>query len=297
MKGFNFGQLETFARVAECGSFSAAAERLGVSQPAVSLQVRQLERQLGVKLLERIGRKASPTRAGQEFIEHVRRIDAVVMDAGRAMAKYRAGHVGRVRLGTGATACIYLLPPILRKLRDNYPQLDIIVRTGNTPDILRGVEENTIDVALVTLPVTGRIFQATPLIEDEQVAIFPVGEAPPEKAVEAATLAARPLVLYEPGGHSRDVIDGWFRNAGLAPKPVMELGSVEAIKELVGAGLGCAVLPRLAVGGNGSRNDFVVRSLRPRLTRQLGLAMRNDKILDAGLRAVVDAIAAMKGSG
>ncbi|RCS25922.1 LysR family transcriptional regulator [Phyllobacterium salinisoli] len=294
MKDFNLTQLQAFARVVETGSFSAAAERIGVSQPAVSLQVKQLERQLGVRLLERIGRKATPTQAGQELLEHISRISAAVADAGSAMGKYRTSNVGRVRLGTGATACIYLLPPILRDLRNNYPQLEIIVRTGNTPDILRGVEENSIDVALVTLPAVGRMFQVTPLIRDEQVAIFATGDAPPQPMVDAASLMARPMIFYEPGGHSRDIIDGWFRDARLVPKPVMELGSVEAIKKLVGAGLGCAVLPRLAVDGSGSQGNLEVRSLRPRLVRQLGLVLRNDKILDAGLRAVVEAVTMMK---
>lgn len=175
MREFKLDHLHTFANAADLKSFSAAAVQLNLTQPAVSLQIRQLERRLGVRPLERVGKKARPTPAGQEFLGHVRRIEAAVTDAAGAMAQYRADGIGRVRLGTGATACVYFLPPILRDLRTRYPGLEIIVRTGNTPDILRGVEENTVDIALLTLPAPGRMFHVTPVIDDEQIAIFPTG--------------------------------------------------------------------------------------------------------------------------
>lgn len=290
MREFNLDHLRTFADVAELGSFSAAAARLNLTQPAVSLQIRQLERRLGVRLLERVGRHAQPTAAGRDLLLQALRIEAAVADALGAVERHRANGVGRVRLGTGATACIYLLPPILRALRSRRPALEIVVRTGNTPEILRSLEENAIDIALVTLPAPGRMFQVTPLLEDEQLAIFPADGAPPPSRVTAAALGDWPLVLYEPGGHARRVIDEWFLRAGLVPKPIMELGSVEAIKELVGAGLGCAVLPRLAVTGSGAREGIVAKPLAPALRRKLGLVLRRDKLLDAGLRAVIDAL-------
>ena len=290
MRELNLDHLHTFANVVDLKSFSAAAVRLNLTQPAVSLQIRQLERRLGIRLLERVGKKARPTPAGQEFLRYVHRIEAAITDAMGAMAQYRADGIGRVRLGTGATACIYVLPPILRDLRTRYPGLEIIVRTGNTPDILRGVEENTVDIALVTLPAPGRMFQVTPVMDEEQMAIFPAEGLPPPPKVTPAVLMEWPLVLYEAEGHSRRLINDWFLSAGLVPKPIMELGSVEAIKELVGAGLGCAVLPSLAVTGSGARDAFLARPLSPPLRRQLGLVLRRDKVLDASLRAVIDSI-------
>jgi len=106
-------------------------------------------------------------------------------------------------------------------------------------------------------------------------------------------LAERPLVLYETGGHARRVVDDWFLRAGLAAKPIMELGSVEAIKKLVGAGMGCAVLPQLAVGRNGAADGLHVRPLTPRLRRKLGLVLRRDKQPDRGLREVVKALSSL----
>jgi DNA-binding transcriptional LysR family regulator len=294
MNGLNLRQLHAFADVIELGSFSAAAERLNLTQPAVSLQIRQLESRLGVRLIERIGRRARPTTAGTALLEHVRQIEEAVAGALEAVASHRTGTVGRVRLGTGATACIYLLPALLRCLRSAFPSLEIVVSTGNSPDILKALEENSIDVALVTLPAPGRIFQVTPVLDDEQVAVFAADGEPPPPVVTPATLAMRPVVLYESGGNARRVVDDWFLRAGLKLKPAMELGSVEAIKELVGAGLGCSVLPRLAVTGIGARDHILVRPLAPPLHRTLGIVLRRDKRLDRGLREVV---AALQGLG
>src|SRR5947209_18632682 len=99
MRQLNLDQLRTFAQVIDLGSFSAAAERLGLSHPAVSLQVKQLEKRLGVRLIERVGRRAAPTAAGEELLAHVRSIDATVAATLEAMARHSTGAVGRVRLG------------------------------------------------------------------------------------------------------------------------------------------------------------------------------------------------------
>src|SRR3954471_10802541 len=127
MRGLNLDQLRTFLGVVEHKSFSAAAERLGISQPAVSLQVRQLERRFGAKLIERVGRNATPTAAGIEFLAHARNVEAGGGPATEAWAPHVSGAMGGVRRGPGATPCIYLLPPILRDLRQRLPSLDIMV--------------------------------------------------------------------------------------------------------------------------------------------------------------------------
>lgn len=291
MRGLNLDQLRTFAMVVEQKSFSAAAARLGVTQPAVSLQVRQLEKRFGVKLIERVGRRAAPTAAGADLLTHARDVEAALAAASEAMAPHAAGAAGRVRLGTGATACIYLLPNVLRDLRQRFPALEIVVSTGNTPEMLRAVEENRLDVALVTLPAAGRMLDVRPVLDDEFVVVAPRGTRLPRE-ITAAELAKLPLVQYEPGANTRRVVDDWALRAGRPLKPVMELGSVEAMKELVGAGLGCSVLPRMALRGR--HEPFAVRSLKPRLYRKLALVLRRDKPLTKGLRELVRVITALK---
>lgn len=285
MKTINLDQLQTFIAVLELGSFSAAAERLGVSQPAISLQVRQLEKRFGVALVERVGRRAAPTKAGTELAAHAERILSEVAATFDTMAHHGRGVTGRVRIGTGATACIWLLPPLLRQLRNRFPSLQIVVATGNTADVLRSLEQNTLDIGLVTLPATGRAFEIKPLLEDEFVAI-----APPEMALPAditpLALADLPMIHFE-GGNTRRIIDDWFARDGVPVRPVMSLDSSEGIKELVAAGLGSAILPKMALKEGSSCGPFTVRSLTPSLSRTLALVIRKDKVLSRGLREVV----------
>jgi len=290
MRDLKLDQLKTFTKVIRHGSFSAAAERLQLSQPAVSLQVRQLEKRLGVRLIERVGKRATPTAAGTELINHARRIEEAVSAALDAMATHASGTLGRVRIGTGATACIYLLPPVLRDLRQRFPTLEITVRTGNTADVLKALEENTLDIGLVTLPAPGRMFEVTPVLDDAFVAITAADSDPLPDVVTPAVLANLPVVLYEAGGNTRRIVDEWFTRAGIALTPVMDLGSVEAIKELVGAGLGCAILPGTATRRTGERIPIVSYPLSPKLYRELALVVRRDKTLTRGLRETIKAL-------
>ena len=290
MRGLKLDQLQTFTEVIALGSFSAAAERLGLTQPAVSLQVRQLEKQLGVRLIERVGKRATATLAGEALVKHAGQIGAAVSSALEDMASHASGALGRVRIGTGATACIYLLPPVLRDLKQRFPTLEITVRTGNTTDVLKSLQENTLDIGLVTLPAPGRMFDVTPLLDDMFVAIAAADDDRLPKLVTPAALAKLPIVLYEAGGNTRRVVDEWFARAGITPMPIMDLGSVEAIKELVGAGLGCAVLPGSAVGDAGARSPIVSRPLSPKLYRRFALVTRRDKILTRGLRETIAAL-------
>lgn len=297
MRGFNLDHLQTFADVVRLGSFSAAAARLNLTQPAVSLQVRQLEQKLGLKLIERVGRKATPTAAGRALLQHAGGIDAAVNAALEEVAQHGREVTGRVRIGIGATACIHILPPILSDLRRRFPKLDLMVNTGNAPDILRLIEENSLDLGLVTLPPKtksqslGRALDVTPLIDDAFVAISSKTHKLPDPVTPAALMTV-PLVIPEPGGNTRSLIDGWFAAGGQAPKPGMELDSVEAIKQLVGAGLGCSVLPGMAVATPEARRGLQVQALKPKLTRQLALVLRRDKPLSRGLR---ETIAALRG--
>jgi DNA-binding transcriptional LysR family regulator len=288
MRGLNLDHLRSFADVIARGSFSAAAEHAGLTQPAISQHVRQLEKRLGVRLIERVGRRATPTAAGMRLLAHAEQIGAAVDGALADLARHEDG--GRVRLGTGATACIYLLPAVLRELRRRYPALEIIVSTGNTVDIVKAVESNTLDIGLVTMPASGRALDVTPILEDEFVAIAATSDRPLPRVVSPAALARRPVLLFEPGGNTRQIVDRWLARTRQPLTPVMALGSVEAIKELVGAGLGCAVLPSMAVRTQEARRRLVVRPLSPRLHRKLAIVLRRDKPLTRGLRAMVDAL-------
>lgn len=288
----NLDQLKKFALVAELGSFTAAAERLELTQPAISQQIRLLERDLGVRLLERVGRSVSPTAAGRDLLEHLPGITAAIDAAINAVRAHADDVRGRVRIGTGVTTCLYLLPEILHGLRAAHPRLELIVSTGNTENLVHQVEDNLLDVALVTLPVSSRLVSTTAVLQDDIVAVRAHAEPPWPERISASHLIDAPLVMLNRGTSTRHLIDEWLQQGGALHPPTMELDSVEAIKAVVAAGLGCTLLPRMAVTGNGHHPGLELRPISPPLRRMQALVLRHDKPLSSALRAVVDAIAA-----
>ena len=132
MRSLSLDQLKAFIEVAERGSFTAAARALNLSQPAVTHQVQELEQRFQVALLERLGKRAYPTEAGEKLMEHARHLldeDAHTRDA---MRRFTDGWLGRVRIGTSMTVLMYVLPPLLRQLKSDHPQLEINLKAGLT---------------------------------------------------------------------------------------------------------------------------------------------------------------------
>jgi DNA-binding transcriptional LysR family regulator len=293
--------VRTLREIARYGSFSRAAESLRLSQPAVSLHMRQLEARCGTALLERVGKRAFPSPAGALLLEHAGRAFAELEAAQEALRQLRGVVAGRLRLGTGATASIHLLPPLLGQMRARYPELELIVVTGNAPEIAAAVAGNELDLGIVTLPVTGRQLAVTPLLQDPLVAVGPPGQTWPGRGgLTAAVLARHPLIVYERGGTTRRVIDGWFRRGGVRPRVVMELGNEEAIKRLVGAGLGISVSPAMAVRDEVRAGALRMRPLSPALVRRLGVVRRRDKPETPAFRtllAALDRLSENRGKG
>jgi DNA-binding transcriptional LysR family regulator len=289
--------VRTLREIARHGSFSRAAESLRLSQPAVSLHMRQLEARCGTALLERVGKRAFPTPAGALLLDHAGRAFAELEAAQEALRQLRGVVAGRLRLGTGATASIHLLPPLLRGLRARYPELELVVVTGNAPEIAAAVAGNELDVAIVTLPVSGRQLAVTPFLVDPLVAVGPPSLVWPRRGgLTAAALARYPLIVYERGGTIRRVIDTWFRRGGVQPRVVMELGNEEAIKKLVGAGLGVSVSPVMAVRDEVRAGALRMRPLSPPLVRRLGVIRRRDKPETPALRVFLTGLGRISGN-
>jgi len=296
--------LRTLQAIARHGSFSRAAQALNVTQPAVSMQVRHLERALGTPLLERVGKRAYPTRAGEVLLAHADRALRELEAGVERVQELRGVVAGRVRLGTSASISIYLLPPALRRFRARYPETEVVIVTGNAAEITRAVVANELDVGIVSLPVRDRELAVTPFFRDQLVAIAPrefrgaprlrrggVGGrlgAPHE--IDATTLSQHPLILFEAGATLRRVIDGWFHRAGVAPRSPMELGNTEAIKKLVEAGLGLSVTSWFSVEAEVRQRVLAAIRLTPSLERQIGLVRRRDKPKTPALDAFVAAL-------
>ena len=287
MTTLNLGYLATFRLVIQRGSFSAAADVLGISQPAVSLQIRQLEQFLQTRLVERTGRGIKATAAGQALLIHGERIEQAVDETLRSVRAFNHDVSGTITLGTGATACIHLLPPLLQQLRSDYPLLRVGVTTGNTLDIVRAIEENRLDMGLVTLPVSGRALDVMPVMDEEFVFIASQAQQAMFTDLRPDALHTLPLIAFESGSGTRALIDGWFEASGLTIAPAMQLGSIEAIKRMVRSGLGFSIVPKMAVEQKADREGLCVSSLSPVLQRQLAVVMRQDKILSKGISGII----------
>jgi DNA-binding transcriptional LysR family regulator len=284
--------VRTLQTIARSGGFSRAGEILHLSQPAISHHVRHLERVLGVPLLVRRGRRASPTEAGAVLLEHAGRAFKVLDEAREAIQRLRGRVAGRVTVGTGATASIYLLPTLLRRLRARHPDLELVVVTGNSGEIASAVSRGELDVGVVTLPIAvGRGLLVSPFYVDRLVAIAPPDRRWRRRApMTAAELAREPVILYERGGTIRRVVDEWFRRGRATPRVVMELGNAEATKKLVGAGLGLSVVSQIAVKADARAGALNLIPLRPALHRRIGIVRRRERSPRPALLAFMTAL-------
>jgi molybdate transport repressor ModE-like protein len=290
--------LRTLAAIARHGSFSRAGESLRLSQPAVSHHIRHLEQTLGARVLERSGKHARVTRAGELMLARSRRIFDELEAAAQEIERLRGVVSGRVRVGTGATASIYLLPQLLRRLRRRYPGLELIVVTGNAPDIAAGVARGDLDLGVVTLPVPEARLDVVPFWDDPMVAIAPAeGPWHVRRPAAPADLGTVPLIVYERGGSIRRVIEDWFRRAGVVPRIVMELGNAEAIKELVAAGLGVAITSAITMTAHASSGAITLVPLRPPLSRRLGIIRKKRASTRPSVQLVLEALTGYKPAG
>jgi DNA-binding transcriptional LysR family regulator len=295
MRSLNLDQLRALTEVAALGSFSAAARRLNLTQPAISLQIRELEARWGLRLIERMGKKAQATAAGRELIEHARRIARECEAAESTMRGLRDGWLGRVHISATLTALMYDLPPVLRRLRMDHPRIELTVTNMSTRDSIEKVIQSSIDFGLVTLPVKSALLRATPLRAQTCVAIFPAGTRDVPDEVTPDYLARQSLVLEHDRGAVYALVMRWLsKHLPLARQP-MYVGIIEATKQAVASGLGVSVVPDVAVMA--PSREIVVRPLRPVLPCTLGLIERRARSTGAALEIVRDALLALRTIG
>jgi DNA-binding transcriptional LysR family regulator len=286
MRSINPDHLRTIAEVIAQGSFTRAAKRLNLAQPTVSLQVRELETRVGVRLVERLGKRAFATAAGRELIEHGKRIAEETERLVAAMRRHRDGWLGQVRVGSSTTALIYHLPPVLQALRTDHPNIELVVTTGTTSGVVERIVRNEIDLGVVSLPLSERLLDVVPLKREPLVAIFSARVPRLPARVTPQFLLQHPLLLEFARAQVRALIIEWLSAGGTEPRPAMELDNLEAVKRMVASGLGASIVPAAAISRAELDGGLTARPLKPVLTRTLALVQRRDKPVDAALQAV-----------
>lgn len=295
MRGLNLDQLRTFVAVVESGSFSAAARKLHLSQPAVSVQIRELERRFAVKLIERFGKQAHVTPPGRDLVEAAEHIFKACDNATAMMRRYRDGWIGRVRIGTTITAQMYLLPPVLRKLSQDHPGVDLHVRNLPTPESIAAILKNEIDLAIVTMPVDQTQLTVTPLWSEPMVAVHPAGARGLPAKVTPQFVMQQPLLLEHVNAGVHQIVMQWLTSHGASPRVRMHLGTIEAVKSAVASNLGMSIVPQMSASRHES--DIVVRPLDPPLVRTLALIEHRSKPNEPAIEIVRNALLGLRDTG
>ena len=244
-------RLEVFAKVAELGSFSRAAEALYLTQPTVSEHVRALEDEVGVQLLDRLGRGATPTRAGELLLGYARRMLTLAREAQQALDQFQGRMSGELVIGGSTIPGEYVLPALLGAFKTKYPEILVSLRIGDSGQVTDWVEQGRVEVAVVGARPTSRAVASRELMADELVVVVPAGHPwATRKTVSIEELRRAPMVMRERGSGSRQAIEHVLDDAGLSLgsfRIVGEMGSTQAIKQAVRAGVGVALISRRAV--------------------------------------------------
>ena len=244
----NLNHLAIFYAVAREGSVTLGAERLHISQPAVSKQLQELERALGMPLFDRLPRGVRLTEAGELLEGYARRLFGLEAEAEAALAELRGLERGTLSVGASMTIGGYLLPDILARFHRKYPGIALRLEIANTEEVEQRLMDGTLDVGLTEGFLEHPELEASVFREDEMVVIAPPGHPLlSEEPVTAARLCLEPFLVREEGSGTRAVVERAFTERGLALRPVMSLGNIEAIKRAVAAGAGIAIVSALTV--------------------------------------------------
>jgi DNA-binding transcriptional LysR family regulator len=278
--------LRQFRALAQAGHMTKAARALGLSQPALSAMLKKLEREVGAELVHRTGRGIELTDAGRVFLAHAEDLLRMADRGVEAVRELVGLERGSIRVGGGATATAYLLPPVVSTVRRKHPGLRFYVREAGSSAVAQAVASGELDLGIVTLPVmgpAGEELERTALVMDELRLIAPDESTLLKPASEGGKrgfrwkqLEGAAVVAFEAGTAVREMVDRASASAGVGLNVVMELRSIEAIKQMVAAGIGVGFVSRFAL------SDHVGLACREgSLSRQLALVRRRDRRLSS----------------
>lgn len=285
-------RLQVFYTVAKQLSFTKAAELLYMTQPAVTFQVKQLEEHFNTRLFERSHSKITLTPAGEVALEYAERILNLTGEMETRLGELTGQVSGTLLVGASTTIAEYMLPRLLGDFKAKYPQVHARLTVANSETIESKVSDHTLDVGLIEAPSHHPQLNSQVCCNDELVVICsPNHSLASNDAITPAQLAEQPYVSRETGSGTREVVDDFFRANGVQPEDLhiaLELGSREAIKGAVEAGLGIAIVSRSTIQKELKLGDLIAVPLKPKLIRPLSLVYAREKFRSRLLQSFLD---------
>jgi DNA-binding transcriptional LysR family regulator len=285
----DFEQLRTFQQVCRLKSFSRAAEKLGVTQPAISAQIRSLEKEVGARLFDRDGGKVTFTAAGrlfEPFAEHCLQCQSHILVAVNEL--YRSAR-GEVSVSASEATSLYVLPPVFAQYKKHYTRVNLNIVRAEHQRSLEAVLNRDVDFAVVSMPVKDRRLVIHVIHRDELVlAVAPTHPLATREFITPDELLQFPLLLLKQG-RQRTLIDNFFDSFDAHPRIAMELDSSELLKRLICAELGMGFLPRANVMDDvhaGLLKIIPVKGMR--MNRDLALIYRQDRTLTHAAQAFLE---------
>lgn len=282
----DIANLRAFVEVAEAESFSAAAEQLHLTQPAISKRVATLESTLDARLFDRIGRAVRLTEAGRALLPRARRILGELEDSRRALSNLSGNVSGRLSLATSHHIGLHRLPPTLREYVQRYPDVELDLHFMDSEAACHSVETGDLELAIVTLPPEDRPSLERTLVWDDPLAVVCAPEHPlaTRRRVRITDLANYPAILPASSTYTRQIAEQAFQKLGLTLRSPLSTNYLETIKMLVSVGLGWSLLPQSMV--DQQLREIPIRELR--LQRSLGIVRHHERTLSNAAQAMID---------
>jgi DNA-binding transcriptional LysR family regulator len=288
LKPMDLDYLTTFLEIVKLGSFSRAGQKLFRSQPAVSAQIRQLEQAYGQKLFDRVGKSVKLTAAGEALVVYARRLLTLKEESLRAVADLSLSPQGTLNIGANEATCLYLLPDIFADYHRRYPGVQISIYRNFSRKVIEKIEDGSVDVGIVTLPVKSPSLRIHPIFYDRLLLMVAVSNPLAKlKSVTLSEIADQPQIVPKTG-FTRQLFDKHFRPYRSKLRITMELASVGMIKRFVAAGLGVSIISeRFAKDEVRNGEAKLIPISDADLTRELGLVYRRDRTLPRAAAAFV----------
>src|ERR1700754_4757852 len=283
-------QLRYFDALARHGHFGRAAEACSISQPALSMQIREMEDALGGALLERSARQVALTQFGEELVHRVRDILRSVDELGDFARASQDRLAGRLRVGMIPTIAPYLLPKVIENLARLHPELDIHVRETLTPRLIKEVAEGRLDTAIVARPVSEPSLTEIALFKENFLLVRP-GEQNGTPVPSREMLREMKLLLLEEGHCFRDQALSFCNMQASPPREVLDASSLSTLVQMVGAGIGVTLIPEMAVAvETRSASVSIARFKNPQPARTIGMVWRKSSPLAEQFKQISDVV-------